>query len=44
MKKPISVINSSFTSNGSDGMVIFYDDRTGGPACELVEQDMITIK
>lgn len=44
MKKPISVINSSFTSNGSDGMVIFYDDRTGGSAGELVEQDMLTIK
>ena len=25
-------------------MVIFYDDRTGGPAGELVEQDMLTIK
>ena len=44
MKKPISVINTSFTSNGSDGMVIFYDDRTGGSAGELVEQDMLTLE
>ena len=43
MKKPISIINSSFTSNGKDGMVVFYDDRTGGSAGELVKQDMITI-
>ena len=44
MKKSISIINSSFTSNGSNGMVIFYDDRTGGSAGELVEQDMLTIE
>ena len=44
MKKPISIINSSFTSNGKDGMVVFYDDRTGGLAGELVEQDMLTIE
>lgn len=44
MKKSISIINSSFTSNSSDGMIIFYDDRTGGSAGELVEQDMLTIK
>lgn len=44
MKKPISIINSSFTSNGKDGMVVFYDDRTGGSAGELVEQDMLTIE
>ena len=37
MKRPISIINSSFTSNGKDGMVVFYDDRTGGSAGELVE-------
>ena len=43
MKKSISIINSSFTSNGKDGMVVFYDDRTGGSAGELVKQDMITI-
>ena len=44
MKKPISIINSSFTSNGKDGMVVFYDDRTGGSAGELVQQDMLTIE
>ena len=44
MKKPISILNSSFTSNGNDGMVVFYDDRTGGSAGELVKQDMLTIK
>ena len=44
MKKPISIINSSFTSNGKEGMVVFYDDRTGGSAGELVEQDILTIE
>lgn len=44
LKKPISIINSSFTSNGKDGMVVFYDDRTGGSAGELVQQDMLTIE
>lgn len=44
MKKPISIINSSFTSDGNDGMVFYYDDRTGGSAGELVNQDMLTIK
>ena len=34
---------SSYIFNSSDGMVIFYDDRTGGSAGELVEQDMLTI-
>ena len=42
MKKPINIINSSFTSNGNDGMIVFYDDRTGGSAGELVNQDMLT--
>lgn len=44
MKKPISIINSSFTSNGENGMVKFYDDRTGGSAGELVQQNMLTIE
>ena len=44
MKQPIIILNSSFTSNGNDGMVVFYDDRTGGSAGELVKQDMLTIK
>ena len=44
MKKPISIINSSFTSNSKDGMIVFYDDRTGGSAGELVEQDILTIE
>ena len=44
MKKPISIINSSLISNGKDGMVVFYDDRTGGLADELVEQDVLTIE
>lgn len=44
MKKPISIINSSFTSNGKDGMVVFYDDRTGDSSGELVQQDMLTIE
>ena len=44
MKQPISIINSSFTSDGKDGVVFYYDDRTGGSAGELVDQDMLTIK
>lgn len=44
IKKPISIINSSFTSDGNDGMVFYYDDRTGGSAGGLVNQDMLTIK
>ena len=44
MKQPISILNSSFTSDGNDGMVFYYDDRTGGSAGELVNQDMLTIK
>lgn len=44
MKKPISIINCDFTSSGSDGMVMFYDDRTGGSVGELVAQDMLTIE
>lgn len=44
MKKPVNIINSSFTSNGKDGMIVFYDDRTGGSAGELLEQDILTIE
>ena len=44
MKKPINIVNSTFTSNGINGMINFYDDRTGGSAGELVEQDMLTIE
>ena len=44
MKKPVNIINSSFTSNAKDGMIVFYDDRTGGSAGELVEQDILTIE
>ena len=44
MKQPINIINSSFTSSGENGMVEFYDDRTGGSAGKLVEQDMLTIE
>ena len=44
MKKPISIKNSSFISNGKGGMILYYDDRTGGSAGELVEQDILTIE
>ena len=44
MKKPISIINCDFTSDSVDGMVVFYDDRTGGSAGELVEQDILAIE
>lgn len=44
MKKPITIKNSNFTSKGTDGMVVYYDDRTGDSAGELVKQDMLSIK
>ena len=44
MKKPISIKNSSFISNGKGGMIVYYDDRTGGSAGELVEQNILTIE
>lgn len=44
MKKPINIINSTFTSNGTVGMINFYDDRTGGSAGNLTTQETITIK
>ena len=39
MKKPITIKNNSFTTKGANGMVWYYDDRTGGSAGDLVSQD-----
>ena len=44
LKKSINIVNNNFTSKGTDGMIVFYDDRTGGSAGELVKQEMISIK
>lgn len=43
LKKPITISNSNINSNGSDGIIIFYDDRTGGSAGNLVKQDTIIL-
>ena len=44
MKEPINITNCNFTSQDIHGMIIFYDDRTGGSAGDLVNQNMLTIK
>ena len=43
MKKPLLITDTTFDSVGKNGLVYFYDDRTGGGAGELVAQDWLTI-
>ena len=43
MKKPITIKNSEIISNSTNGLIAYYDDRTGGSAGELVKQDMLTL-
>lgn len=43
MKKPITISNTKINSSNSSGIIIFYDDRTGGSAGELVTQNLIDI-
>lgn len=44
MKKPVSVIDCRFTTTGSAGIVEYYDDRTGGSAGELTDQEPLTLQ
>lgn len=44
MKQPVSVINCRFTTSGVDGVIRYYDDRTGGSAGELMEQETLTLQ
>lgn len=44
MKQPISLINNTISSKSSDGIIYYYDDRTGGSAGDLVKQDKLLIK
>ncbi|WP_283672574.1 hypothetical protein [Clostridium perfringens] len=44
MKKPISIINSVIESNSKEGLIKFYDDRTGGSAGELAKQSTLTLE
>ena len=43
MKKPITLSNTSITSDCTSGIIVFYDDRTGGLAGELTTQDYLTL-
>lgn len=43
MKHPISLSNNSFISTGTNGLIYFFDDRTGGKAGELVKQSILTL-
>lgn len=44
MKNPISLINNIIESNSSEGLINFYDDRTGGSAGDLVKQSILTLE
>ena len=43
MKKPITIDGNIFNGLGKNGMIYFYDDRTGGSAGDLVVQELVTI-
>ena len=43
MKHPINFSNNTFISSGRNGMVYFFDDRTGKKAGELVKQSILTL-
>ncbi|MEG2246652.1 MAG: hypothetical protein RSC84_04305 [Peptostreptococcaceae bacterium] len=44
MKKNITLENNHIFSNSSEGLVVFYDDRTGNQAGRLVKQKKLTLK
>ena len=44
MKQPVSVIDCRFTTSGADGIIRYYDDRTGGSAGELTQQETLTLQ
>ena len=43
VKKPIAISNTKINSSNPSGIIIFYDDRTGGLAGELTTQDYLTL-
>ena len=43
MKKPITITENEITSETSSGLIIFYDDRTGGLAGELITQALLDL-
>jgi hypothetical protein len=44
MKHPIRVNNCRFTTSGADGMICYYDDRTGGSAGKLTDQETLMLE
>lgn len=44
MKKPINILNNIIESNSNEGLIKFYDDRTGGAAGDLVNQSTLTLE
>ena len=44
MKQPISLTNNTISSKGSDGIINYYDDRTGGSAGDLVKQSKLKLE
>ena len=43
LKKPITISKCTIYSSSTSGLIVFYDDRTGGSAGELVQQDSVTL-
>lgn len=43
MKYPITLTNNYIESTGTNGIIYYYDDRTGGSAGELTKQDTLTL-
>lgn len=44
MKQPIKLLGNTISSQSIDGIINYYDDRTGGSAGELVNQDKLILK
>ncbi|MGL5752240.1 MAG: hypothetical protein ACRCXT_17025, partial [Paraclostridium sp.] len=44
MKQPIQFIGNNISSQVADGLISYYDDRTGGSAGELVKQSKLVLK
>lgn len=44
MKYPINLLNNIVNSNSSQGLINFYDDRTGNQAGDLIKQSILTLK
>lgn len=44
MKYPINLLNNIINSNSPQGLINFYDDRTGGQAGDLIKQSILTLE